>query len=112
MTEQQSNNEPHRSLAYRIFPLAFMGSLAVAVLAAWYAMQPVDGQLILVDTACKMIEYHGGKVERIEGTSYCVMRTRFRAPERGGMAQVRVETESGAFKVELAASQIVSLAVR
>lgn len=112
MTEQQSNNASHRPWADRFFPFAFAGSLAVAVLAAWYDMQPVDGQLILTDTACKVIEYHGGKVERIEGTTFCVMRTRFRAPEHGRMAQVTVETDSGAFKVELAASQIVSLAIR
>lgn len=112
MTEQQSNNASHRPWADRLFPLAFAGALAVAVLAAWYDMQPVDGQLILTDTACKVIAYHGGKVERIEGTTFCVMRTRFRAPEHGRMAQVTVETDSGAFKVELAAPQIVSLAIR
>ncbi|NMG27978.1 hypothetical protein [Aromatoleum evansii] len=112
MTEQQSNNEPHRPLDDRLFPLAFMGSLAVAVLAAWYDMQPVDGQLILVDTACKVIKYHGGKVERIEGTNLCVMRTSFREPEHGRMAQVSVETDSGLFKVELPTSEIVSLAIR
>lgn len=112
MTEQQSNNALHRPWPRRFFPLAFVGAIAVTVLAAWYDMQPVDGQLILADTACKVIEYHGGKVEHIEGTNFCVMRTRFRAPEHGRMAQVTVETDSGAFKIELAASQIVSLAIR
>lgn len=112
MTEQQFNNASHRHWADRFFPFAFAGALAVAVLAAWYDIRPVDGQLILADTACKVIEYHGGKVEPIEGTTFCAMRTRFRAPEHGRMAQVTVETDNGAFKVELAASQIVSLAIR
>lgn len=112
MAEQQSNNASHRPWADRLFPLAFAGALAVAVLAAWYDMRPVDGQLILADTACKVIEYHGGQVERIEGTTICAIRTRFRAPEHGRMAQVTVETGSGAFKVEPAAPQIVSVAIR
>lgn len=95
-----------------MFPFAFAGMIAAAVLAVWYDERPVEGQLILTDTACRMVEYHGGTVERIEGERLCIMRTRFRAPERDRAARVQMVTNHGTFTVELAASQIVSHAFR
>lgn len=73
-----------------------------------YEKQPAEGQLILTDAACRLVEYHGGTVERIDGEPLCVMRARFRAPERDRGARVQVITSHGTFTVELAASQIAS----
>lgn len=112
MCRPQSNGPSHRALSDRVFPFAFAGMIAAAVLAAWYDERPVEGQLILTDTACQLVEYHGGTIERIEGERLCVMRARFRAPERDRGARVEVVTNHGTFTVELAASQIVSHAFR
>lgn len=112
MTELLSNRAPRKPWSDRLFSLAFVLSLAVAIFAAWYDTLPVEGQLILNEMACTVVGYHGGKVEAVAGTGYCVLRTKFRPPEHGGSAQVQVETGYGVFKLEVAEQQIVSLAAR
>lgn len=112
MNEQQATKVPPKPRTHEFFPYAFAGAVAIAVLAAWYDMQPVDGQLILADTACKAVEYHGGKVEAIAGTSLCVVRGKFRPPEHERTVQVQVDTAEGALQVGVAASAIVSVAIR
>lgn len=110
MTEHQASNASDKSLSDRLFPFAFFGALAVAILVAWNQAQPVEGQLVLTDTACHVIQYHGGKVERIAGENLCVVRATFRVPEHREMSWVRVDTARGAVEIRLAVKEIVSIA--
>ena len=78
--------------------------LPLTAFADWNEISSFDdGMRVFVNT---------GTVERIEGERLCIMRTRFRAPERDRAARVQMVTNHGTFTVELAASQIVSHAFR
>lgn len=112
MRENPSGKASTKRLSDRFFPFTFFGALAVAGIAAWYQAQPVEGQLILSNEACRLIEYHRGKVSRTSDNNLCVIRATFRAPERRMMTWVRINTHDSAFEVRLVDKEVVSVARR
>lgn len=109
-TEQRCGSSGYHVLAVivAIFALPLFSLGAVA----WYATRLVDGELVLTRTGCQVLEYHGATVEYLEDGSLCALRTKFRIGIQQRAGRVLVQSEHGAFEVELSGKEVVSTSYR
>ncbi|MCK2128238.1 hypothetical protein MX652_16325 [Thauera aromatica] len=89
-----------------VIPLALLGW------AGWYATRLLDGELVLKDSGCRILETHGATVHRLEGVGerLCTVRARFRFGQDSASGRVLLRRDDGDLEIELSASQVLSKA--
>lgn len=87
-----------------LFALPF----ALLIFTVYYGTRLRDGVVVLTETGCQVLAYHGARVEYLDNGGLCAIRAPSLFGSRATTGRILIQTENGEFEVQLLRREVLS----
>lgn len=96
----------------RTYVIAFLCLLAVPfallVFAVYYGNRLRDGVVVVTETGCQALAYHGATLKYLDNGGLCAIEAPSLFGSRDSTGRILIQTENGEVEVQLLRSEVVS----